>query len=238
MASPTSSCTFKNLVTLETCFQSILSIRICDCGAQFLVNCFQKIVIATNNSGFNSTYLLVSESEGKAKDKKCREQELTGKLVKKIQVENLSSIWDLHVLTHSWSWQSFVSSSDVLTCLFALDLQKEIQPLSTFFCYSWLASLLGCGWEMCCSTKRNRKIIIVFKNKLLLVSLLHLARLCEKSWAILALFDGSICTFVRFETNYLTASKELKKYLDIFWPQLERNVLKNGSVILLFAKRN
>ena len=67
MASPTSSCTFKNLVTLETCFQSILSIRICDCGAQFLVNCFQKIVIATNNSGFNSTYLLVSESEGKSK---------------------------------------------------------------------------------------------------------------------------------------------------------------------------
>ena len=92
MASPMSSCTFKNLVTLETCFQSILSIRICDCGAQFLVNCFQKIVIATNNSGFNSTYLLVSESEGKAKDEKCRKQELTGKLVKRIQVENLSSV--------------------------------------------------------------------------------------------------------------------------------------------------
>ena len=34
---------------------------ICDRGAQFPVSCFQKIVIKTNNSGFNSTYLLVSE---------------------------------------------------------------------------------------------------------------------------------------------------------------------------------
>ena len=36
-------------------------------------------------------------------------------------------------------------SCDVFTCLFALDLQNEIQQLSTFFCYSWLACLLGCG---------------------------------------------------------------------------------------------
>ena len=76
-------------------------------------------------------------------------------VVKRIQAENLSSIWDL--FTDSWGWQSFVSSCDVFTCLFALDLQNEIQPLSTFFCYSWLACLLGCGWEMRCKTKRNRK---------------------------------------------------------------------------------
>ena len=36
-------------------------IRICDRSAQFLVNCFEKIVMATNNSGLNSNYLLVSE---------------------------------------------------------------------------------------------------------------------------------------------------------------------------------
>ena len=28
---------------------------------------------------------------------------------------------------------------------FALDLHNEIQLLSSFFCYSWLACLLGCG---------------------------------------------------------------------------------------------
>ena len=40
---------------------------------------------------------------------------------------------------------SFVSSWDVFTCLFALDLQNEIQLLSTVFCYSWQACLLRCG---------------------------------------------------------------------------------------------
>ena len=34
---------------------------ICDRNAQFPVNCFQKRVLKTNNSGFNSTDLLVSE---------------------------------------------------------------------------------------------------------------------------------------------------------------------------------
>ena len=32
-----------------------------------------------------------------------------------------------------------------LPVFFAVDLQNEIQLLSTFFCYSWLACLLGCG---------------------------------------------------------------------------------------------
>ena len=40
---------------------------------------------------------------------------------------------------------SFVLTCDVFTCLFALVLQNEIQLLSTFFCYSWLGCLLGCG---------------------------------------------------------------------------------------------
>ena len=33
----------------------------------------------------------------------------------------------------------------VLPVFFSLDLQNEIQLLSTFFCYSWLGCLLGCG---------------------------------------------------------------------------------------------
>ena len=48
----------------------------------------------------------------------------------------------------SWSWQSFVSTSDVFNCLFPLDVQNEIQLLSRVFCYSWLVCLLGFGWEM------------------------------------------------------------------------------------------
>ena len=42
------------LVYFRNLFSSILSINICDRSAQFLVNCFEKNVMATNNSGFNS----------------------------------------------------------------------------------------------------------------------------------------------------------------------------------------
>ena len=52
-----------------------------------------------------------------------------------------------------------------------------------------LASLLGC-WLRNVLLNKKKLEIIVFKNKLLLVSLLHLAGLCEKSYTILALFDG------------------------------------------------
>ena len=46
-------------------------IRICDRSAQFLVNCFEKIVMATNNSGLNSNYLLVRRATGKRKKRKA-----------------------------------------------------------------------------------------------------------------------------------------------------------------------
>ena len=42
----------------------------------------------------------------------------------------------------SRSWQSFVSTCNVLNCLFLLDVQSEIQLLSRVFCYSWLVCLL------------------------------------------------------------------------------------------------
>ena len=47
-----------------------------------------------------------------------------------------------NLLTDSWSCQSFVSSCDVLNCLFLLGVQNEIQLLSRLFCNSWLVCLL------------------------------------------------------------------------------------------------
>ena len=50
--------------------------------------------MATNNSGWNSTYLLMSD--GKGNEERGREQELTGKEpANRIRVENVCSIWRL-----------------------------------------------------------------------------------------------------------------------------------------------
>ena len=73
-----------------------------------------------------------------------------------------------------------MSSCDVFTYLFALDLQNEIQlPINIFLLF--LAGFVY--WVVVVNAPPNKKKleIIVFKNKLLLVSLLHLAGLCEKS---------------------------------------------------------
>ena len=59
-----------------------------------------------------------------------------------VHAENLCSILKL-VNFDSWSWQSFVSTCDVLNCLFPLNVQNEIQLLSGVFCYSWLVCLLA-----------------------------------------------------------------------------------------------
>ena len=65
------------------------------------------------------------------------------KLDRWVHAENLWSIWKL-VYLDSWNWQSFVlSTCDVFNYLFPLDVQNIIQLLSRFFCYSWLACLLG-----------------------------------------------------------------------------------------------
>ena len=64
-------------------------------------------------------------------------QNLTGEFMRKI---NASSG---NLFTDSWSWQSFVSSCDVLNCIFPLDVQNEIQLLSRFFCYSCMVCLLS-----------------------------------------------------------------------------------------------
>ena len=63
-------------------------------------------------------------------------QNLTGGFMRKIYAASGN------LLTDSWSWQSFVSSCDVLNCLFLLGVQNEIQLLSRLFCNSWLVCLL------------------------------------------------------------------------------------------------
>ena len=90
-------------------------------------------------------------------------QNLTGEFMRKIYAASGN------LLTDSWSWQSFVSSCDVLNCLFLLGVQNEIQLLSRLFCNSWLVCLLR-FWL------RNAPLVkvignpisdgIVFKNKL------------------------------------------------------------------------
>ena len=73
------------------------------------------------------------------------------------------------------SW-SFVSSCDVLNCLFLLGLQNEIQLISRLFCNSWLVCLL-------CFLLTNAPLVkvignpisdgIVFKNELTRLPLLE-----------------------------------------------------------------
>ena len=46
------------------------SVGFCDRSAQFLVNCFEKIVMATNNSGLNLNHLLVSEERREREEEK------------------------------------------------------------------------------------------------------------------------------------------------------------------------
>ena len=113
-------------------------------------------------------------------------QNLTGEFMRKIYAASGN------LLTDSWSWQSFVSSCDVLNCLFLLDIQNEIQLLSRLFCNSWLVCLLRFWLRNAPLVKVIENPIsdgIVFKNELTHLSLFEAKRV-EKSQAIAALLDG------------------------------------------------
>ena len=91
-------------------------------------------------------------------------QNLTGEFMRKIHTASGN------LFTDSWSWQSFVSSCDVLNCLFLPGVQNEIQLLSRLFCNSWLVCLLR---FMLTNAPVVNKVIgnpisdgIVFKNEL------------------------------------------------------------------------
>ena len=80
----------QKFVYFRNLFSSILGIRICDRGAQFPVNCFEKIVMKTNNGGFNSTYLFLSEERRERGtrerqrariNKRTSEEDLSGKFM-------------------------------------------------------------------------------------------------------------------------------------------------------------
>ena len=98
------------------------------------------------------------------------DQNLTGEFMRKIYAASGN------LLTDSWSWHSFVSSCDVLNCLFLLDIQNEIQLLSRLFCNSWLVCLL----RLLLTNAPLVKVIgnpisdgIVFKNELTHLPLLE-----------------------------------------------------------------
>ena len=81
-----------------------------------------------------------------------------------------------NLLTDSWSLQSFVSSCDVLNCLFLLGVQNEIQLLSRLFCNSWLV----CFFRFLLTNAPLVKVIgnpisdgIVFKKELTHLPLLE-----------------------------------------------------------------
>ena len=59
---------FKNMFTSTELLHCIIGF--CVRRAQFLVNRFEEIVMATNNSGLDSNYLLVSEKRGEREEEK------------------------------------------------------------------------------------------------------------------------------------------------------------------------
>ena len=97
-------------------------------------------------------------------------QNLTGDFMPKIYAASGN------LLTDSWSWQSFVSSCDVLNFLFVLGVQNEMQLLSRLFCNSWLVCLLRFMLKNAPVVKVIGNPIsdgIVFKNELTHLPLLE-----------------------------------------------------------------
>ena len=116
-------------------------------------------------------------------------QNLTGEFMRKIYAASGN------LLTDSWSWQSFVSSCDVLNCLFLLGVQNEIQLLSRLFCNSWLVCLLRFNfcWQM---HRLSKSLEILFrmasfsKLSLLTCPCMRCTKRVEKSQAILGWPDN------------------------------------------------
>ena len=105
-----------------------------------------------------------------------------GELVRKIYAASGN------LFTDSWSWQSFVSSSDVFNCLSPLDVQNKIQLQPRFFCWRRNAPLF--------------KVIgnpvldgIVFRNELIFTSpCLIVLKSLKRFWPYLTAFRSCIST--------------------------------------------
>ena len=146
----------KNLFTLQTF--KYFKHKDFDRSSQFLVNCFEKIVMQTNNIGFNSIYMFACKwrATGKRQNRKGIQQEWTG--------EGDSCGTFMRHLRLVWPCLLIAEASRVLCQLVKfltvflhwIYLKWNTAAIKSL-CYSWLACLLGCGWEMHRSTKRNRK---------------------------------------------------------------------------------
>ena len=106
-----------------------------------------------------------------------------------VHAENLCSILNL-VYFDSWSWQSFVSSCDVFNCRFPLNVQSEIQLLSSVFCYSWLVCLFGL-WLRNTSLWQSLKFDFGWHRFRFSPCLMR--KTVEKSEAIVVLLDSFQC---------------------------------------------
>ena len=78
-------------------------------------------------------------------------QNLTGEFMRKIYAASGN------LLTDSWSWESFVSSCDVLNCLFLLGVQNEIQLLSRLFCNFVAGLFIALVVDKCTACQSHRK---------------------------------------------------------------------------------
>ena len=135
--------TFQMIAGSSSIFLKCIWNKSCSWAA-LLKFCFRTDLGHENSTGFNMqwrqsllTFLRVTRwSRSMSNFYVLIGQNLTGEFMRNIYAasENL--------LTDSWSWQNFVSSCDVLNCLFLLDVQNEIQLLSRLFCNSWLVCLL------------------------------------------------------------------------------------------------
>ena len=146
---PLSSHSKTCLLLLGTCFQVFYSISILWLhmanNAQSLVNYLEKIVMATNSSGLTWIQPICQEQ---------RERERRERQRARINRWRASANFMQHLVTEFCV---------ILLCfngLFALELQNEIQLLSRFFCYPWLAFYLIFGWEMCRLTKSSCKSLL------------------------------------------------------------------------------
>ena len=121
--------------------------------AQSLVNYLEKIVMATNSNGLTWIQPICQEQ---------RERERRERQRARINRGRASANFMQHLVTEFCV---------ILLCfnrLFALGLQNEIQLLSRFFCYPWLAFYLIFGWE-CAAWQKvvanhcfHKKLYIVF----------------------------------------------------------------------------
>ena len=103
----------------------------------------KEIVMATNNSGLNSNFL-----QWREKGKKWGSENQQA-----MQSQRRGFVWKIYaasgnLFTDIWSWQSFVSSYYVLTAFSHWSTKWNTAGFNGFFCYLWLACLLGCAaWQ-------------------------------------------------------------------------------------------